>query len=181
MTGPCDASGPALVWSIGHSNRTWEAFEAIVRAHGVRAIVDVRAFPRSRRHPHFNAPTLARGLASAGIAYRHVPDLGGMRKAEPGSANLGLPDDGFRGFADHMQTKEFARGLADLLACAARARTACMCAEGDPNRCHRSLIADALVARGVEVRHLLGGKQRPHAVSAYARVEDGRVTYPGLV
>ena len=167
------------MWTIGHSTRTLAALVGVLRAHGVTRVVDVRRFPRSRRHPHFDAAVLASELPSLGVAYTHAPGLGGFRRARPDSGNTGLHNVSFRGYADYMQTGEFARELADLLA-AARAPTAIMCAEAVPWRCHRSLIADAVLARGVEVRHILDEERAGlHAFTAGARVEAGRVTYPG--
>jgi uncharacterized protein (DUF488 family) len=168
------------VWTIGHSTRALDELIALLRAHGVAAVADVRRFPRSRRHPHFDTDALAQSLPAAGLAYRHHPGLGGFRRARPDSRNLGLRNASFRGYADYMGTEEFARHLDALLKGAIAAPTAIMCAEAVPWRCHRSLIADALVARGVEVRHILGpARAEPHALTAGARVAGGRVIYPG--
>ena len=124
---------------------------------------------------------LAKSLADIGIEYRHAPELGGRRKPNPDSTNLGLRDPGFRAYADYMETAEFEHAIAVLLDDASERRTAIMCAEALPWRCHRSLISDALVARGIEVTHLIGGEQRAHTLTAAARVEDGRVVYPALL
>ena len=168
------------VWTIGHSTRTLAELVGLLAAHGVRRLVDVRRFPRSRRHPHFDSTALARDLPRAGIAYAHVPSLGGFRRARPDSINTGLRNRSFRGYADYMQTPDFARHLAALIVGAAAAPTAIMCAEATPWRCHRSLIADALVARSIEVRHILGTRDAlPHTPTAAARIASGRVTYPG--
>jgi uncharacterized protein (DUF488 family) len=140
----------------------------------------VRRFPRSRRHPQFDTAALARDLPAAGIGYAHAPGLGGFRRARPDSRNTGLHDAGFRGYADYMQSDDFAHHLAALIATAADTPTAIMCAEAVPWRCHRSLIADALVARGVDVRHILSAAPAAaHTLTAAARVVEGRVTYPG--
>jgi uncharacterized protein (DUF488 family) len=168
------------VWTIGHSTRTLAEVVALLRAHGVSRVVDVRRFPRSRRHPHFNADALARDLPHAGIAYLHTPELGGFRRAQPHSINTGLRNRSFQGYADYMQTADFAHHLAALIAEATAAPTAIMCAESTPWRCHRSLIADALTAQGVEVRHILDTHRTlPHTPTAGARLDAGRVTYPG--
>jgi uncharacterized protein (DUF488 family) len=168
------------VWTIGHSTRSLEDLVALLRAHGIERLVDVRRFPRSRRHPHFNTEALARDLPAAGVAYRHAPGLGGFRRARPDSRNTGWRNASFRGYADYMETEDFGRHLAALLEEARAGRTAIMCAEAVPWRCHRSLISDALVARGVEVRHILGpAPAEPHALTAGARVEGTRVVYPG--
>jgi|SRR6185295_4531429 uncharacterized protein (DUF488 family) len=170
----------ACVWTIGHSTRSLEALVALLRAHAITRVVDVRRFPRSRRHPHVNADALARDLPAAGIAYRHLPGLGGFRRARPDSRNTGWRNASFRGYADYMETEEFAGHLATLLEEARLGPTAIMCAEAVPWRCHRSLISDALLARGVEVRHILGAERaEPHALTEGARVEGPRVLYPG--
>ena len=169
-----------VVWTIGHSTRSLEELVALLQAHGVRSLVDVRRFPRSRRHPQFDRVALAGDLPAAGIAYAHAPGLGGFRRAAPDSRNTGLHNASFRGYADYMQGAQFAEHLAALIAAAAEAPTTIMCAESLPWRCHRSLIADALVARGVEVRHIMSAISAPvHTLSEAARVAEGRVTYPG--
>jgi uncharacterized protein (DUF488 family) len=168
------------VWTIGHSTRSLDDLVALLHAHGIGTVADVRRFPRSRRQPHVNGEALARDLPAAGIAYVHAPGLGGFRRARPDSPNRGWRNASFRGYADYMQTSDFAAHLAALLDEARAAPTAIMCAEAVPWRCHRSLIADALVARGVEVRHILGpGRAEPHALSAGARLEGGALLYPG--
>ena len=167
--------------TVGHSNRTLEHFVAILEAHGVRRVVDVRSVPRSRRHPQFDTDALARSLGERGIGYEHRPALGGRRKPRPESQNTALRDDGFRGFADYMQTAEFEVALAALVAERGESGVALMCAEADPSHCHRGLIADALVARGHPVIHLESMTEaRPHALSRAARADSaGHVTYPG--
>jgi uncharacterized protein (DUF488 family) len=154
--------------------------EALTGA-GIEVLCDIRRFPLSRRHPQFNHDALAASLAEAGIEYQHWPSLGGRRTAAKDSFNLGLRDAGFRGFADYMATPEFEAALASLVALADGKRVAVMCAEAVPWRCHRSLLSDALVARGVDVRHIIGAKERAHTLSPHARVEDGRVAYPALL
>jgi uncharacterized protein (DUF488 family) len=169
----------AVVWTIGHSTRSLGELILLLHAHHVRRVVDVRRYPRSRRHPQFDAATLARDLPAAGITYTSAPGLGGFRRARPDSPNTGV-DEAFRGYADHMQTDAFEAELGALLRAAATAPTAIMCAEADPHGCHRSFIADALIARGVEVRHVVDpGPAVPHRLRAEARVVGDRVTYPG--
>ena len=169
------------VWTVGHSNvPAAQLIETLTKA-SIELLVDIRRYPMSRRNPQFNSDALAASLHQAGIDYRHAPELGGRRAPHPDSFNLGLRDAGFRGFADYMWTPEFDVALSTLLDEAASRRTAIMCAEALPWRCHRSLIADALVTRGVEVLHLVGGKQRPHTLSPHARVQEGRVAYPALL
>jgi uncharacterized protein (DUF488 family) len=133
--------------------------------------------PASRRNPHFARAALERSLPAAGVRYRHMPELGGLRKPRSDSINGGLRNVGFRGYADYMQTDEFWTGIDRLIA--PSPRTAIMCAEAVPWKCHRSLIADALTVRGVEVRHITGAAAPAlHDLTPFARVEDGRITYP---
>ena len=170
------------VYTIGHSTRTLDAFVALLHAHQISQLADVRTVPKSRRHPHFAGEALARTLPEAGIAYRHFAALGGLRKPRKDSRNTGWRHESFRGYADHMQTPAFQRALDDLIAWSGAQPTVVMCAEAVWWQCHRQLIADALVARAVEVRHIMSpGPAPPHALTAFARVDDGRVTYPGLV
>ncbi|HWC97305.1 MAG TPA: DUF488 domain-containing protein [Candidatus Sulfopaludibacter sp.] len=165
--------------TIGHSNRPLEALIGMLRAHGVQTLVDVRTVPKSRHNPQFNREALPGPLESAGIAYRHMPGLGGLRHPRPDSTNLGWRNSSFRGYADYMETPEFSRNLDALLEIPGE--VAVMCAEAVPWRCHRSLIADALTARGVAVWHIMTEKTRnPHKITPFAVVEDGRVRYPGL-
>ncbi|MBI3846673.1 MAG: DUF488 domain-containing protein [Planctomycetes bacterium] len=171
---------PPTAYSIGHSTRTAEEFLEILRAHGIRQLADIRTIPRSRRVPQFNSEALRETLAAAGIAYIHLPALGGLRKPRPDSPNTGWRNESFRGYADHMASDAFARGLDALLDLAAAAPTAMMCAEAVPWRCHRSLVADALLARGWRTLHLMSTtKADEHAMTPFGRVVDGRVTYPG--
>jgi uncharacterized protein (DUF488 family) len=169
-----------MIWTIGHSTRTVEALVDLLRAHGIRRLADVRTLPRSRRNPQFNTDALPGPLAEAGISYVHVSRLGGLRRARPDSPNTAWRTPGFRGYADHMQTPEFAAALDGLLAEAAEAPTAVMCAEAVPWRCHRWLLADALVARGEPVAHIVSADAAPpHTLTPPARVDGPRVTYPG--
>jgi uncharacterized protein (DUF488 family) len=168
-----------VLYTIGHSTRTNEAFLALLGAHRIQALVDVRTIPRSRRNPQFDGETLRGSLAEASIAYRHAPELGGLRRPRRNSLNTGWRNPSFRGYADHMQTPEFERALDALIADAQRARLAIMCAEAVPWRCHRSLIADACLARGIPVAHIMtGAPAEPHALTRFGRIEGARVTYP---
>jgi uncharacterized protein (DUF488 family) len=170
---------PAL-FTIGHGTRTLEAFLALLHAHGVGQIADVRASPSSRRHPHFGLPALTDALAEAGIAYAHVPQLGGHRRPRPDSIHLGWRNPSFRGYADYMESADFAVGLEQLEALARLHPTAALCAETLPWRCHRALIADALLVRGWRVFDIIGAAPpRPHALPGIARVAAGRLSYPG--
>jgi uncharacterized protein (DUF488 family) len=178
-----EAAEPGLVlYTVGHSTRSAAEFVAILAAHQVRQLADVRTVPRSRRHPQFEREALAAHLAAHGIGYRHVPRLGGLRRPRRDSTNTAWRTPGFRGYADYMQTPDFEAGVAELLAYAATGQTVVMCAEALWWRCHRALLADALVARGVAVWHILSPTERqPHRLTPFARVESGRVSYPGLV
>jgi uncharacterized protein (DUF488 family) len=169
------------IWTIGHSILPVEALVDALLTAGVQSLVDVRRYPQSRRHPQFNRDRLSATLREAGIEYEHAEALGGRRSPVADSPNLGLRDAGFRGFADYMQTPEFAAALDALLEPAQTVRTAVMCAEALPWRCHRSLIADAILARGVRAVHLVGGGEREHELTTVARVEGQRVTYPALL
>ena len=168
-----------VVLTIGHSTRTLEELAQLLQAHGVTRLVDVRTVPRSRQNPQFNRDTLPAALRGAQITYVHMPGLGGLRHTRPDSPNTGWRNASFRGFADYMQTPDFADSLAVLIALAEHERIAIMCAEAVPWRCHRSLIADALLARGIRVEHLYSATHsRPHALTPWAKVKGARITYP---
>ena len=170
---------PTVVYTIGHSTRSIDEFVALLRAYGVQRLVDVRTIPRSRHNPQFNMDTLAKSLRNRRIAYRHLGDLGGLRQARPDSPNTGWRNASFRGFADYMQTAEFAAALEKLIKLAGEKPTAIMCAEAVPWRCHRSLVGDALVVRGIEVREIISGKSaRTHVLTPMARVRGMEITYP---
>jgi len=172
----------STIWTIGHSTRSLETLLEILRGAGCTLLTDVRRIPRSRHNPQFNRETLPAALAASGIGYRHEPGLGGLRKPRPDSINGAWRNAGFRGFADYMLTGEFETALAAMMEALKSERLVLMCAEAVPWRCHRSLIADALSARGVDVRHLLGpGREQPHELTPFARLEGTRVTYPALV
>ena len=169
------------VFTVGHGTRPIEELLTVLGDAGVRTLVDVRRYPGSRRHPQFGRDALAAGLATAGVAYRHDERLGGRRRPRADSPNSLWRNDQFRGYADHMATPEFRRALAELLREAAARPTTVMCAEAVPWRCHRQLLADAVVLGGVPVLHLLdAASAKPHAVNPAARqASDGSVTYPG--
>ena len=170
------------VWTIGHGTRSVDELVALLTAQGIGRLADVRTIPRSRHNPQFNRDRLPDDLARAEISYVHMSGLGGLRRPRADSVNLGWRNSGFRGYADYMQTQEFQSNLDALVRHAAGARTAIMCAEMVPWRCHRSLIADALTARGIDVLHVISaGPAQPHHLTAIARVSDGRLTYPGEV
>jgi uncharacterized protein (DUF488 family) len=168
------------VWTIGHSTRPVDRFIELLRWQSIALLVDVRRFPSSRLHPQFNSAPLAESLSAAGIAYRHARDLGGRRTPRRDSHNTAWRNASFRGYADYMDTPDFAAALDQLMSDAARQRTAIMCAEAVWWQCHRSLVADALKVRGVEVLHILDGpKIAEHPYTAAARVVDGRLDYGG--
>jgi uncharacterized protein (DUF488 family) len=170
------------VYTAGHSNKPVEALLDLLLGAGIEILADVRQFPASRRNPQFNRGALEKSLGEHGIEYRHFRDLGGRRAPQPDSRNSGLRNEAFRGYADYMQTPAFEGAIEELLEVAKDKRTAVMCAEALPWRCHRSLLADALAARGVAVVHLMhGGNARVHELSPGARVEDGHVSYPALL
>jgi len=170
------------LYTIGHSTRTLDEFIALLRAHSVAQLADVRTIPKSRRHPHFAADALSLSLAGAGIGYRHARELGGLRKPAAGSRNMAWRHQGFRGYADYMETAAFEDALDALVDWSRKARTTVMCAEAPWWRCHRQLIADALVARGLEVRHIMSARESAeHTLTEFARVDATRVTYPGLI
>ena len=168
------------LYTVGHSTRTEDEFIDLLRAHGIRRLVDVRRYPGSRRHPHFSRESLARSLPAHGIRYEHAVALGGRRTPAPDSVNAAWRSASFRAYADYMATPAFQDALAAVLADAAATRTAIMCAEAVPWRCHRQLIADALVIHGHEVLNILtADRAEPHSPNEHARLAaDGTVTYP---
>jgi uncharacterized protein (DUF488 family) len=169
---------PAVL-TIGHSTRTWEAFLELLRAHSVKRVIDVRSIPRSRHNPQFNRATLSKKLRAARIGYVHLRKLGGLRHSQRDSPNMGWRNASFRGFADYMQTSDFKVGLHRLMKLAGQKRSAIMCAEAVPWRCHRSLIADALTVRGIRVEDIMSMKRsQVHSLIPFARVQGHRITYP---
>lgn len=167
------------VLTIGHSTRSLEELIELLGANGVEELWDVRTVPGSRRLPHFAKASLMEALPAAGIGYRHVIELGGLRKPRRDSTNTGWRNDAFRGYADYMETPEFEASVAELAAAQSGRRVAIMCAEAVPWRCHRSLIADALVARDVEVLDIISSAPpQPHRMTPFAQVEGTAVRYP---
>jgi uncharacterized protein (DUF488 family) len=166
------------VWTVGHSTLEATDFLALLKPHGIELLADIRRYPVSRRYPWFNAGALAAGLAPEGIAYRHFEALGGRRSVRPDSRNTLWRNASFRGYADYMETPEFKAALEELERVASAKRTAILCSEAVWWRCHRQLVADALTARGIEVRHIAGtGGTRAHALTKGARVEEGEPVY----
>jgi DNA-3-methyladenine glycosylase II len=170
----------ARIYTIGHSTRAFEDLAALLRAFGVSVLADIRTIPRSRHNPQFSGDVLRSALGSRRLRYIHLPELGGLRQPRKDSPNAGWRNASFRGFADYMLTEDFEAGLEKLHALTAEGRVAVMCAEAVPWRCHRSLIADALTARGAQVEHITSAKHAtPHRMTAFAEVDGTRVTYPG--
>jgi uncharacterized protein (DUF488 family) len=170
------------VYTIGHSTRSIDEFISLLREYGITGVADVRTIPRSRRHPHFAGDRLSVSLPEQGIVYRHFPTLGGLRKPRKDSPNAAWRNASFRGYADHMLTRDFEDSLEALLAFAREGVVAVMCAEAKWWQCHRQLIADSLVIRGADVRHILSERDAPlHQLTPFARTEQTRVTYPALV
>jgi uncharacterized protein (DUF488 family) len=168
-----------LVMTIGHSTRPLEEFIRLLQAHGATCVVDVRTVPRSWHNPQFNKATLPRALKKAGLGYVHMPGLGGLRHAKVDSINMGWRNASFRGYADYMQTPEFAQSLGELIRRAKRDRIALMCAEAVPWRCHRSLIADALLVRGIRTEDIMSATRRQvHTLTPFAKVRGAAITYP---
>jgi uncharacterized protein (DUF488 family) len=186
------------IWTIGHSTRTIDAFISLLKGNEINLLADVRTWPASKRYPHFNKDVLAKSLSEQGIRYEHFPELGGKRKSKPDSRNTAWRNASFRGYADYMETEQFQNGIERLLNIAGQgaatwavaekrydgseAVTPCaiaiMCAEAVWWRCHRSLIADCLKARGVEVLHVLGAnKVDPHPYTPAARIVNGELSY----
>ena len=170
------------VWTIGHSTRTIDEFLELLGALAIGALLDVRTFPGSRRYPQFNKERLRQSLREADIEYLHLPELGGRRRAKPDSMNMAWRNEMFRGYADYMETQEFREGIARLLDIARERRMAIMCAEAVWWRCHRSLIADYLKARGATVLHIIGeGKVEEHPFTTAANLVDGELSYRGVL
>ena len=171
-----------MIFTIGHSTRSSDEFIALLQTHGVQRLADVRRVPKSGRHPQFVKDALESSLARKGIVYRHFVNLGGRRRPVPGSVNTGLSNESFRGYADYMQTEAFRSALLDLVQFSEAAPTAIMCAEAVWWQCHRKLLSDILLVRGVQVRHILStAPPKPHELSEFARATPEGVTYPGLL
>jgi uncharacterized protein (DUF488 family) len=167
--------------TIGHSTRTIEEFVRLLQAHVVTRAVDVRTVPRSRHNPQFNRDTLPASLKSAGIGYTHMAELGGLRRTTRDSINTGWRNASFRGYADYMQTAEFNEAIERLIQLMSHDRIAVMCAEAVPWRCHRSLIADALLVRGIRSEEIVSPtRTQVHVLTSFAKVDGSRIFYPQL-
>lgn len=168
-----------LLFTVGHSTRSLSDFMALIAAYGVNQIVDVRSIAKSRHNPQFNENELKKALKEKGVRYKHVTKLGGLRRPEKNSQNLGWRNLSFRGFADYMGTQEFSDGLDELMHLARMRETAIMCAEAVPWRCHRSLIADALVKNGWTVRDIMTKTNAPtHRLTPFLKLKKGHLVYP---
>ena len=171
-----------MIYSIGHGNRSFDELVEALRAHGVSRLVDVRSFPGSRRHPQFGRESLERTLPAAGIEYIWMKTLGGRRKVQPNSRNTAWRVEGFRAYADYMETPAFDAAIGELIRLAQEKPTAYMCAERLWWQCHRRLLSDALAVRGLDVVHILdAAKTEPHHLTEFLRVQDGQLSYPGLL
>jgi len=170
------------VWTIGHSTRTIDQFHQLVLSNAIVNLVDVRSYPGSRRYPQFNQAELARSLSTIEVNYHHLPDLGGRRKPLPDSKNTAWRNESFRAYADHMESDDFKKGIAELHSLALQGPAAIMCSEAVWWRCHRSLIADWLKAKGAEVIHIIDKTHlEPHPYTSAARIIDGNLSYQGLL
>jgi uncharacterized protein (DUF488 family) len=170
---------PRMIYTIGHSTRSADEFAALLEAHDVDCLADIRTVPRSRHNPQFNEDALAATLAAHAIRYVRIAGLGGFRRTSPDSPNAGWRNASFRGYADYMQTPAFAENLDALIALGQDHTVAIMCAEAVPWRCHRSLVADALLVRGVHVEEIVSeSKTTPHRLTPFARVDGTRIRYP---
>jgi len=173
------AESSSIVLTIGHSTRTLEEFIGLLQKHAVSRVIDVRTVPRSRHNPQFNKASLPGSLKKAGLSYVYLPGLGGLRHARRDSVNLGWHNASFRGYADYMQTPEFEKSLEELVQWAKQDRIALMCAEAVPWRCHRSLIADALLVRGIRTEDIMSPTRRQvHTLTPFAKVRGSTITYP---
>ncbi|MGC9324254.1 MAG: DUF488 family protein [Desulfomonilia bacterium] len=166
------------IWTVGHSTRTLDEFITLLSIHDIHVLADVRAYPGSRRYPHFNRQVLSPALERAGISYLWFQNLGGWRRPRPDSRNTALKSAGFRGYADYMETQDFKEAITSLLNTAREKRTALMCAEALWWRCHRSLISDYMKSTGVQVLHILDERTiQEHPYTSAGRISDGRLTY----
>jgi uncharacterized protein (DUF488 family) len=167
------------ILTIGHSTRPIDEFIGLLSSNGVERLIDIRTIPKSRHNPQFNSDSLRRALQRPGIDYLHLKELGGLRRARPDSPNTGWRNASFRGYADYMQTEEFEKALARAIELAGEKLSALMCAEAVPWRCHRSLVADVLLVRGIEVLEIVSASPpKPHKLTPFARVRGTRITYP---
>ncbi len=176
---PGNSWTPGTIFTVGHSTLPIDQFVSLLRTYGIERLADVRTVPRSRHNPQFNADSLARSLAAAGIEYIPMPALGGLRRPRKDSPNAGWRNTSFRGYADYMQSAEFNAAVVALIDTGSDRRVAIMCAEAVPWRCHRSLVADALNGRGVAVEEILSqSSHRPHKLTPFAHVQGRSITYP---
>jgi uncharacterized protein (DUF488 family) len=181
MSASVHLAAPTQIWTIGHSTRSIEEFLSLLGGSRIEMVADVRSFPGSRKYPQYGREALTATLSAHAIDYRWLPALGGRRKASPDSPNTAWRSASFRGYADYMSTTEFAQGLSELLKVSDKARTALMCSEGVWWRCHRSMIADALCVRGIQVMHILDAKRNAlHPMTSAARIVDGVLSYAGV-
>lgn len=177
--GRTDSWKGVQIFTLGHSTRTLDELVALLRSFAIDVVADIRTIPRSRHNPQFNGDTLPAALRRRRLKYAHLPRLGGLRRPARDDVNRGWRNQSFKGFADYMQTEEFAAGLADLRALTAKGRVALMCAEAVPWRCHRSLVADALTVRGAQVEHITAVERSSvHRMTPFAAVDGVQVTYP---
>ena len=175
------SKAPAVVWTVGHSTHSLEDFGQLLQSHGIQKVIDIRTIPRSRHNPQFNRETLPASLTAFGIGYVHMAGLGGLRHSRKDSVNTGWRNSSFRGFADYMQTEDFEKNIKILLRQVKKERVVLMCAEALPWRCHRSLIADALVVRGLAVEHIMSStKIQPHELTPFALVQGTQLIYPAI-
>jgi len=176
---PNATSERLTIFTIGHSTHPIDEFIALLKTYGIEQLVDVRTVPKSRYVPQFDSEALATALREQGIGYVHLKELGGLRHAKKDSINTGWRNVSFRGYADYMETEEFAKGIHRLVDLAKPKRTAIMCAEAVPWRCHRSLVGDALLVRGIAVEDIMSATSvRPHKLTEFAKVDGQQITYP---
>lgn len=172
---------PVRIFTIGHSTQSISDFIQVLQNQKLKLVVDVRTIPKSRHNPQFGNVRLAKSLGKKEIRYIHLPGLGGLRHTSSDSINKAWRNSSFRGYADYMQTKEFENALRRLISLSKRKRLAMMCAEAVPWRCHRSLISDALMARGIPVTDIFSKTNaKPHRMTSFAKVKKGKVTYPPI-
>jgi len=168
-----------VIYSVGHGIKSIEDFISLLRTHKIQRVVDVRTIPRSRHNPQFNKETLPKNLKKVRIGYVHIKGLGGLRYAKKDSVNMAWRNTSFRGFADYMQTEDFIKNIERLIRLAKQKKIAIMCAESVPWRCHRSLIADALLVRGVQVKHIMSQQScKDHVLTPWIKVHNLQITYP---
>ncbi len=171
----------STIYTVGHSTRTVQEFIGLLKCFGIDLVADIRTVPKSRHNPQFHIDRFPGSLAPAGIDYRHLPGLGGLRRPAKESINTGWRNASFRGYADYMSTAPFHDALAELIALAAQRITVIMCAEAVFWRCHRALVADALLVRGVDVQHIMGaGKLTPATMTSFANADGSQITYPSM-